>query len=127
MAVRLAAFAEALDAFSYLVSLDMDALAKTLEARLIDGLGNGKAQKFQYTIELCWKALKQALREQDGIDEASPKKVVKAWYLAGHLTDDDYVALLAAIVVLADVAGLADLDDGREVSVADAKAELGMQ
>jgi len=44
-----------------------------------------------------WKALKQALREQEGIDEASPKKVVKAWYLAGHLTEDDYVALLAAI------------------------------
>jgi nucleotidyltransferase substrate binding protein (TIGR01987 family) len=97
MAVRLSAFAEALEAFSYLVSLDMAELARTMDSRLIDGLENGKAQKFEYTVELCWKALKQALREQEGVDEASPKKIIKAWYLAGHLAEDDYLALLAAI------------------------------
>ncbi|MFH2089065.1 MAG: nucleotidyltransferase substrate binding protein, partial [Pseudomonadota bacterium] len=41
--------------------------------------------------------IKLALKEQDGIDEASPKKVVKAWYLSGHLSEDDYLALIAAI------------------------------
>lgn len=97
MAMRLTAFAEALDAFSYLASLDMTELARTMDTRLIDGLENGKAQKFEYTVELCWKAIKQALREEEGIDEASPKKVIKAWYLAGHLVEDDYLALLAAI------------------------------
>jgi hypothetical protein len=80
MAVRLDAFAEALDAFRYLVSLDMDALAKTLDARLVDGLENGKAQKLEYTIELCWKALKQALRERaaigDGIAQAGHQGLV---------------------------------------------------
>ena len=75
----------------------MGALAHQLDARLIDGLNNGKAQKFEYTLELCWKAIKIALKEQDGIDEASPKKVVKAWYLAGHLSEDDYLLLMAAI------------------------------
>lgn len=97
MDVKLAAFAEALDGFSYLVSLDMTELSKTLDDRLVDGLQNGKAQKFEYTVELCWKSLKDALRQLEGIDEASPKKVVKAWYRAGYLSEDDYRDLQAAI------------------------------
>lgn len=97
MDVRLKAFSEALESLSYLTEVDMAALAVHLDKRLIDALDNGKAQKFEYTLELCWKAIKVALKEQEGIDEASPKKVVKAWYLAGHLPEDDYLALLAAI------------------------------
>jgi nucleotidyltransferase substrate binding protein (TIGR01987 family) len=97
MDLRYQAFAEALEAFTYLTTVDMAALATQLDRRLIDGLQNGKAQKFEYTLELCWKAIKQALKEQEGIDEASPKKVVKAWYLAEHLSEDDYLALIAAI------------------------------
>jgi nucleotidyltransferase substrate binding protein (TIGR01987 family) len=97
MDVRHKAFADALDSLSYLTEVDTAALAPQLDPRLIDALENGKAQKFEYTLELCWKAVKQALREQEGIDEASPKKVVKAWYLAGHLSEDDYLALMAAI------------------------------
>lgn len=97
MDVKLAAFAEALQGFAELTALDMPALATTLDARIIDGLENGKAQKFEYTMELCWKAVKVALREQEGIDEASPKKVIKAWYLTGHLSAEDYFALIQAV------------------------------
>lgn len=97
MDVRHKAFTEALESFSYLTEVDMAALATQLDKRLIDGLENGKAQKFEYTLELCWKAIKAALKEQEGVDEASPKKIVKAWYLAGHLPEDDYLALIAAI------------------------------
>jgi len=97
MDVKLAAFAEALDGFSYLVSLDTTELSKTLDERLVDGLQNGKVQMFEYTVELCWKSLKDALRQLEGIDEASPKKVVKAWYRTGHLSEDDYHSLYAAI------------------------------
>lgn len=97
MDLRLAAFAEALEGLAYLTSLDMDELGKTLDSRIVDGLENGKAQKFEYTLELCWKAIKAILKEQEGIDESSPKKVVKAWYLAGRLAEDDYLGLLAAV------------------------------
>ena len=97
MDVRLRSFAEALDSFIYLTGVDMASLATQLDNRLIDGLENGKAQKFEYTLELCWKAIKSALKQQEGIDEASPKKVVKAWYLGGHLSEDDYLALNQAI------------------------------
>ena len=61
------------------------------------GLKTAKGQKFEYTLELCWKAIKVALKDQEGIDEASPKKVVKAWYLAGHMPEDDYLLLMNAI------------------------------
>jgi nucleotidyltransferase substrate binding protein (TIGR01987 family) len=97
MDVRHKAFTEALESFAYLTEVDMVALSAQLDKRLLDGLDNGKAQKFEYTLELCWKTIKVALKEQEGIDEASPKKVVKAWYLAGHLPEDDYLSLIAAI------------------------------
>jgi nucleotidyltransferase substrate binding protein (TIGR01987 family) len=97
MDVRLQSFADALESFTYLASVDMVSLAQQLDSRLVDGLENGKVQKFEYTLELCWKAIKVALKDQEGIDEASPKKVVKAWYLAGHMPEDDYLLLMNAI------------------------------
>lgn len=97
MDVKYQAFVEALEGFSYLAHTDLVTLSSTLDARLIDGLKNGTAQKFEYTVELCWKAIKNALKEQEGIDEASPKKIIKAWYLAGHLSENTYLALLTAI------------------------------
>ncbi len=97
MDVRTKTFAEALDTFAYLVSVDMHALAAQLDSRLIDGLENGKAQKFEYTLELCWKAIKAALKQREGIDEASPKKVIKSFYLGGYLTENDYLTLIQAV------------------------------
>ena len=49
MDVKLQAFAEALESFAYLANVDIAALSATLDPRLIDGLQNGKAQKFEYT------------------------------------------------------------------------------
>jgi nucleotidyltransferase substrate binding protein (TIGR01987 family) len=95
--VRTQAFEEALTPFTYLVNVDTASLAATLDKRLIDGLENGMAQKFEYTLELCWKAIKTYLKHEEGIDEASPKKVIKAHYLAGRLPEDDYLMLLQAV------------------------------
>jgi hypothetical protein len=46
MDVKLTAFAEALQGFVELTALDLTTLAKTLDARIIDGLENGQAQQF---------------------------------------------------------------------------------
>ncbi|MFZ1575141.1 MAG: nucleotidyltransferase substrate binding protein [Chromatiaceae bacterium] len=97
MDVKITAFAKALQGLAELTALDLHALANTLDARIIDGLENGKAQQFENTMELCWKAIKVTLREREGIDEASPKKVIKAWYLTGHVSGDDYVGLIQAV------------------------------
>ena len=97
MDVRLNALKEANSSLTYLVSVDMDALSRQLDARLIDGIKNGVAQKFEYTFELCWKCIKDFLKRQEGIDEATPKKIVKALYLSGYVIEDDYLALLRAV------------------------------
>lgn len=97
MDAKLVIFSEALNSLEYLTTLDMQDLAIKLDSRLIDGLENGKAQKFEYALELCWKTIKHYLKKQEGIDELSPKKIIKAWYLTGHLLEDDYLTLIAAI------------------------------
>jgi len=95
--LRIAAFKEALDNFAYLARIDLAAIRQMLhDERLIDGFQNGRSQKFEYTTELCWKAIKAFLEEKDGIDEAAPKKVIKAYYLEGYITEDDYLLLLNA-------------------------------
>lgn len=97
MDVKLTALKQASASLAYLVSVDMDALASQLDARLIDGLRNGVAQKFEYTLELCWKCIKDFLKLQEGIDEATPKKTIKAFHIAGYVIEDDYLTLLRAI------------------------------
>lgn len=44
-----------------------------------------------------WKAIKVFLKSQEGMDVASPKKVVKAFHLAGYLSEEDYLDLIQAI------------------------------
>lgn len=98
MDVRIKAFKDAADAFAYLARFDMQVLKQKLgDERLLDGMQNGRAQKFEYTVELCWKAIKIFLKEKDGIDEASPKKVIKAYYLGDYITEDDYLLLLDSV------------------------------
>ena len=98
MDVRIKAFQEATDTFIYLARLDMAELKQKLgDERLVDGMQNGRAQKFEYNTELCWKAIKCFLKEKEGVDEAAPKKIIKGYYLGGYTTEDDYLLLLEAV------------------------------
>jgi len=98
MDVRIKTFQEATGTFTYLARLDLAELKQKLgDDRLVDGMQNGRAQKFEYTTELCWKAIKFFLKDKEGMDEASPKKIIKAYYLGGYTTEDDYLLLLEAI------------------------------
>ncbi|MGH8548907.1 MAG: HI0074 family nucleotidyltransferase substrate-binding subunit [Methylococcales bacterium] len=97
MDVRLQAFSESVTGFDYLVHVDLQALAKQFDERLIDGLQNGMVQKLEYTTEIGWKTLKEFLKAQAGVDEASPKKVVKACYREEYLDEADYLLFLHAI------------------------------
>jgi nucleotidyltransferase substrate binding protein (TIGR01987 family) len=95
---RIKTIQEAMGSFAYLARLDLEELKKKLgDERLVDGMQNGRAQKFEYSTELCWKAIKQLLKDRDGVDEASPKKIIKAYYLGGYTTEDDYLLLLEAV------------------------------
>ena len=78
MDVRIKTFQEATAALAYLARLDLAELKeKPGDERLMDGMQNGRAQKFEYTAELCWESIKVFLKEQEGTDEASPKRSSK--------------------------------------------------
>lgn len=97
--LKVQAFAKATEQFQALLSVDLSSafLGHLQSEVLIDGLKNGQAQKFELTIELCWKAIQSALYNVDGVLEASPKKVVKAFLLSGHIDETQYLLLMSAI------------------------------
>ena len=93
MDVKRLSFTQALEGFTRLVAQGEAGFDPVIQ----DAIQNGKAQKFEYTLELCWKAIKETLKSREGIDESSPKKVVRAFFLAGYLKEADYLRLLQAI------------------------------
>lgn len=56
-------------------------------------------QRFEYTVEACWKAAQAILSERYGVALASPKPVVRACAQNGLLTED---AARAAMAMLDD-------------------------
>jgi hypothetical protein len=69
--LRIAAFKEALDSFVYLAGIDLAEIRQMLhDERLVDGFQNGRAQKFEYTTELCWKANELPRSKLRGIKSA---------------------------------------------------------
>jgi len=95
--LKLKEFKNAVDGFAYLVNVDMKSLENILDKRLIDGIENGMIQKFEYSIELCWKLIKKFLKQEDGIDTKTPKQSVKEFYLAGYIDEDNYLKLIDMI------------------------------
>jgi len=54
-------------------------------------------QRFEYTVEACWKAAQAVLDTHFGITVASPKPVVRACAQNGLLTEGDGHAAMAMI------------------------------
>jgi nucleotidyltransferase substrate binding protein (TIGR01987 family) len=88
---------KALRTIEKLVDYDFSNLYSQLDEEIIDSIKNGIAHKFEYCCELFWKAAKGYLLKVDGIDEASPKKVMKALFLTGYVDEGEYNALLSMI------------------------------
>lgn len=97
MDVRMQEFSEAVTGFAALLRVDLSQFQKQFGEVVVDGLQNGMAQKFEYTMELCWKTIKVFLKQQEGLDELSPRKVIKSFYLQGYLDESAYIQLIQAI------------------------------
>lgn len=91
--LKLKVYSEALKSFKDLLTASIDAL----DPVLIDGIKNGRIQKFEYTTELTWKLVKRFLYIVDGVETKSPKEAIKEYFLKGHCTENDYQALIAMI------------------------------
>ena len=86
-------FLAAVDDFS--ISLDLD-LAR-LDPPVLDSVKSGRAQKFEVCVELLWKTLKVFLSEIHGLDQNSPKSVIKTFYSMESLDAADYEAVLEMV------------------------------
>ncbi|MCF6093418.1 nucleotidyltransferase substrate binding protein [Microaerobacter geothermalis] len=54
-------------------------------------------QRFEYTFEVVWKAVKQYLYDIEGLDIASPKGVVRTCREIGILNDEETIKALKMI------------------------------
>ena len=70
-----------------------DALARLHEVAIRDELSDlerdGFIQRFEFCFEILWKCAKDYLRDVEGIDAASPKKVIRMSREVGLLTDEE--------------------------------------
>ena len=51
-------------------------------------------QRYEYTIELAWKTLKDYLEEEGFINISSPKKVIRQALKEGYITDSTWLQAL---------------------------------
>ena len=91
--VRLTTLKIAVKGFANALKQDISKFDKDLQ----DLIRNGQVQKFEYTAELTWKVLKQYLFIFKGIDENSPKAIIKAFFRAEKLSTEFYEALIRMI------------------------------
>jgi nucleotidyltransferase substrate binding protein (TIGR01987 family) len=62
-----------------------------------DVVRDAAIQRFEYTFEAIWKAAQLYLREEEGLEQGSPKGVVRACLQVGLLTEDE--SRLAMVMV----------------------------
>lgn len=51
-------------------------------------------QRYEYSIELAWKTLKDFFEEEGFVDISSPKKVIRLGLREGYLSDDLWIRAL---------------------------------
>lgn len=54
-------------------------------------------QRFEFTLEIAWKSIKQFLLEHDGIECRSPKACMREFFATGYL-DEEQVSLLLQMI-----------------------------
>lgn len=97
MGLKRRQFGQALASLEALRALIGEPLRVELGPVLFDAVQNGLAQKYEVAVELAWKATKEALREQAGIEVASPKGCFKEAFLQSWVDEETYQVLFVAI------------------------------
>ena len=54
-------------------------------------------QRFEFTAELLWKAIKEFLKNKEGIECRSPKGCAREFFSAGYLSEEEVKLLLEMI------------------------------
>ena len=51
-------------------------------------------QRFEFTLEIAWKSIKQFLWEHDGLECRSPKACMREFFSVGYLNEEEISLLL---------------------------------
>lgn len=74
--------------------------AKSVETRSIEDYSffrDSAIQRFEFTVEIFWKTLKEFLKEKEGIESRTPKSAIREFFSAGFI-DEDNTSLLLEMV-----------------------------
>ena len=70
---------------------------KEREGHYFPFLRDSTLQRFEFTVETLWKAVKAFLLEVEGIECRSPKGCIRELFSSGYLTDEETIKLLEMI------------------------------
>ena len=107
------AFNKSIDNFNYLANVDLKSLG--LDKRLLDGIECGTIRRFKLLVDYCWKLIKKFLSREDGVDAKTPKQSVKEFYLAGYVSEANYLKLIDMIDDRNSLSHIYDEDEFRKV------------
>ena len=54
-------------------------------------------QRFEFTLEIAWKSIKQFLLEHEGLECRSPKACMREFFSVGYLNEEEIALLLQMI------------------------------
>jgi len=54
-------------------------------------------QRFEFTLEIAWKSIKQFLLEHDGLECRSPKACMRDFFSVGYLNEEEISLLLQMV------------------------------
>ncbi len=70
---------------------------KNIEGEYYTFFRDSSIQRFEFTVEIMWKTLKNFLVEHSGIDCKSPKGCIREFFSAGYLSQEETLKLLEMI------------------------------
>jgi nucleotidyltransferase substrate binding protein (TIGR01987 family) len=91
--IKIELFTKAVNNFNESLMINLDNYSEIEK----DLMKNGQIQKFEFSIELMWKTIKDYINDEYGLDVASPKSVLKTFFEKGHLDYEWYEKAIKAI------------------------------
>ncbi len=88
--LRLNTLSKAISGYETALNIDIS----DFNSEVADAIKNGRIQKFEFSVELIWKTIKEYLSAVHGIEAKSPKQSIKEFYLIDVITEDEYELLL---------------------------------
>ncbi len=71
----------------------LQSFEKVLDLEFSDIVRDSSIQRFEFTFEICWKATKEFLQHEHGVDVNSPKQAFKTAFKVTLIKEDECMTL----------------------------------